>query len=215
MERGQHAPARLRRHPSRGPRQAHPRGAGRTVADQSLGSARPHRREEPAARHGRRWTQALSRRLGDTERRGAAVRHHGLRRPPRARARLPRQARPPGAGGDGLLHGRHAHRGAGGAPAAARGRPCPAGGALGFSCRPDRPRLPGVGRAVAGPSGRQGGRTAGRHPADVVLVARSLACREEVRPFPRHGPGGRRRPRVRAAGGLAERRRAAGRSGRA
>ena len=54
---------------------AHARGAGRAVADQSLGGARPHRREEPAARHGGARPAALPRRLGHARRRGAAVRH--------------------------------------------------------------------------------------------------------------------------------------------
>ena len=61
----------------------------------------------------------------------------------------------------------------------------------------------------------QAGRAAGRCPADPVLVARSLARGEEVRPLPRHGPAGRFRARLRAARGLAERRRAARRPDRA
>ena len=46
---------------------------------------------------------------------------------------LRHQARAAGAGGDGLLHGRHARRGAGRAPAAPGRRPRPAGGTRGTS----------------------------------------------------------------------------------
>ena len=135
---------------------------------------------------------------------------HRLCRAPRARARLHRQAGAAGAGGDGLLHGRHAHRGAGRAPAAPRRGAGAARRPLGLPCRPHRPCLPASRPArLLARDGRPGGRAAGRYPADPVLVARSLARREEVRPLPRHGPAGRLRPRLRAARGLAERRRAA------
>ena len=135
--------------------------------------------------------------------------YDGLRGPPRTRPRLRHQAGAAGAGGDGLLHGRHAHRGAGRAPAAPRRRPRPVGGPLGLPCRPHRPRLPAVGRPDAGARRRPGRRIAGRYPADAVLVARSVARDEEVRPLPRHGPARRLGARVRAAGGLVERGRAA------
>ena len=41
---------------------------------------------------------------------------------------------------------------------------------------------------AAGANGRQAGRAAGRCAADAVLVGRSVARDEEVRPLPRHGP---------------------------
>ena len=62
-------------------------------------------------------------------------------------AGLRRQARAPRAGGDGLLHGRHARRGAGRAPAAPGGGARAAGRAVGLPRRQDRPRLPALDRA--------------------------------------------------------------------
>ena len=126
-------------------------GAGRarcwsSLAHQSLGSSRPHRGEEPAARHGGPGLRPYLVDWGTPDADERRVRLHGLRRPPRTRARLPHQAGAAGAGSDGLLHGRHAHGGAGRAPAAARRRPRAAGRALGLPCRQDRPRLPAVGR---------------------------------------------------------------------
>ena len=132
------------------------RRAGGAVADQSLGGARPHGREEPAARDGRAGAQALSRRLGNARRRGAALRHHGLCRAPRAGARLPGQARAPGAGGDGLLHGRHARGGAGRAPAAPGRGAGAAGRPVGLPCRSHGPCLPRLDRAAPGARWRTG-----------------------------------------------------------
>ena len=92
VERGQHAAARLWRHPSRGACARCTGRAGGALADQPLGGPRPHPGEEPAARHGGRGPAALSRRLGHAQRRRAPLRYDGLRGPPRTRPRLRRQA---------------------------------------------------------------------------------------------------------------------------
>ena len=91
---------------------------------------------------------------------------HGLCRSPRARGGLCRQARPPRAGGDGLLHGRHARGGAGRAPAAPGRGARAARRALGLPCRQDRPRLP----ALAGPD-------AGADWPTGWASCRSMCCR--------------------------------------
>ena len=141
---------------------------------------------------------------------------HGLRGAPRARAGLRRQARAPGAGGDGLLHGRHAHRGAGRAAAAPGRRAGAAGRALGLPRRPHRPCLPGLGRPAAG---ARWPTSVGELPVDVLqTLFWSLDPWLAVKKFGRFlgmDQQGEHRARLRAARGLAERRRAARRPDRA
>ena len=95
---------------------------------------------------------AVPGRLGHARCRGAALRPRRLCRAAGARRRLSSASAPPRAGGDGLLHGRHARRGARRAPAAQGGEARAARRAVGLPCRQDRPGLPALGRALAGAS---------------------------------------------------------------